>query len=139
MFYVNLKKLLNTFFFHCLFVAASVIVLLAISTSCSHKKEYPRPLLFLSERQMIDILTDVHVIEASMNFRRNLGQSMDDRKAVFFDSLFKIYGITPEILEHNMRYYNENPEQMDNIYQAVIEKLTALQSAIRVEDEVEEQ
>lgn len=88
---------------------------------------------------MIDILTDVHVIEASMNFRRNLGQSMDDRKAVFFDSLFKIYGITPEILEHNMRYYNENPEQMDNIYQAVIEKLTALQSAIRVEDEVEEQ
>jgi len=119
------------------FIVGIVGFLGLISVSCTHNQSLPKPALLLSEKQMIDLLTDVHVIEASMNFRRNLGQSMDDRKTVFFDSLFKIYGITPELLEQNLRYYNENPDQMDRIYESVIEKLSALQSAIKVEEDTE--
>lgn len=121
------------------FIVGIVGFLGLISVSCTHNQALPKPALLLSEKQMIDLLTDVHVIEASMNFRRNLGQSMDDRKTVFFDSLFKIYGITPELLEQNLRYYNENPDQMDRIYESVIEKLSALQSAIKVEEDTEEE
>ena len=82
---------------------------------------------------MIAIMTDVQIIEADINYRKNQsprGQSAETKDytpltATYYGQLFEHYGITDSIFSENMRYYTERPEVLDRIMDSVAQRLTS--------------
>lgn len=102
--------------------------------ACKNKAETEaRPTVLLSEKQMIDIILDVHLVEGALNFKRNLGQSMDDQKNLYFDELFREHGISQRLFQNNLFYYNRIPKQMEGIYDSVTRRLERMQEEIEIE------
>ena len=92
----------------------------------------------LSEREMIDIMTDVQIIEADINYRKTQEKeaesSPNDYRELtqsYYDQLFEHYGITDSIFSQNMRYYTERPAQLEKIMDSVSQRLTKAQSELK--------
>ena len=76
-------------------------------TACGAKDPIVPPKTLLNEAQMIDILTDVQLLEGELNSRRSNGENIQGRSNVYYNQLFEHYGITDSILNDNLRYYTE--------------------------------
>lgn len=87
----------------------------------------------MSQATLTSVLTEVHLVEAAMNMRRNNGQEFENQKNALFDAIFTHYGITPELLEANLLYYNQHPAVMEKVYQDVIDSLLRIQQELRLE------
>ena len=96
------------------------------------------PERLLTEQEMIDMLTDVQIIEADINFQKNQERERDpyDTTAVvakdyvkitrsYYQQMFEHYGINDSIFTQNMRYYTERPEVLERIMDSVLQRLTA--------------
>lgn len=114
-----------------LLVAFAAIII----TSCgTPKARQQKPKVLISQNTLTQVLTDVHLVEAAMNMRRNNGQEFENQKNAIFDSVFAHYSITPQILEDNLLYYNQQPQIMEKVYQDIIDSLTSLQKNLRLDD-----
>lgn len=114
-----------------LFVAFAAILITACGTP---KARQAKPKVLISQNTLTQVLTDVHLVEAAMNMRRNNGQEFENQKNAIFDSVFVHYSITPQILEENLLYYNQQPQIMEKVYQDVIDSLMSLQKNLRLDD-----
>lgn len=102
----------------------------------SSKQKQERPKVLMSQTTLAQVLTDVHLVEAAMNMRRNNGQEFENQKNAIFDSVFAHYAITPQILEDNLLFYNQQPTIMEKVYQDVIDSLMSMQKKLRLDDEM---
>ena len=80
---------------------------------------------------MIDILTDVQLLEGDMNFRRSEGENIQGRNNLYYEQLFAHYGITDSIFNDNLRYYTEKPAILEKITDSVYNRLAKVQTAIQ--------
>ena len=115
-------------------------LLFVLVVACGHKDKGFMPERLLNESEMIDIMTDVQIIEADINYRktqvreegaqpqefRNLTQS-------YYDQLYEHYGITDSIFSQNLRYYTERPDMLERIMDSVTQRLLREQAALRKE------
>ena len=88
------------------------------------------PERLLTQEEMIDIMTDVQIIEADINYQktkeREAEEAPKDYKGLtqsYYDQLFEHYGITDSIFSQNMRYYTEHPDQLEKIMDSVTQRL----------------
>ena len=117
-----------------------ISLLFVLVVACGHKDKGFMPERLLNESEMIDIMTDVQIIEADINYRktqvreegmqpqefRNLTQS-------YYDQLYEHYGITDSIFSQNLRYYTERPDVLEKIMDSVTQRLLREQAALRKE------
>lgn len=96
----------------------------------SDKREKPEHLL--SKEEMIEITTDIQLVEAALSYRRNLGLDFRNIRETYYSLLFEKHDITAKIYEDNLTYYNQNPQRMEDIYEAVLQNLEQI-SAINQE------
>jgi hypothetical protein len=93
------------------------------------EEQQPDP--FLTEEQIIEVLTDIQTAEAIMAYNRLQRENTDQE---YKDSLFKVvfdhYGLTAEEVNANLHYYNNHPEQMERIYEKVLQNLSQRQSEV---------
>lgn len=115
-----------------------IFLLFVLVCGCAHKDKGFIPERVLSEREMIDIMTDVQIIEADINYRKTQereAESMpnDYRKLTqsYYDQLFEHYGITDSIFSQNIRYYTERPSQLEKIMDSVFQRLTKVQTELK--------
>ena len=66
------------------------------------------PAVLLPEPVMIDVMTDVQLMEGVIGYKRSSGQKSLYLKEVGYDSLFSHHGITDSIFIDNVRYYFES-------------------------------
>jgi hypothetical protein len=110
--------------------------LFLLLTSCyyENKLEEQQPDPFLTEEQIIEVLTDIQTAEAIIAYNRLQRENTDQE---YKDSLFKVvfdhYGMTAEEINANLEYYNNNPEQMERIYEKVLSNLSRRQSEVEEE------
>lgn len=98
-------------------LALSVLLLLM---SCTDKEtKVTAPNVLLSESQMIEIMTDVQILENAINYRRGKNISTNNLKTKGFDAIFSHHGINDSIFLENMDYYNYNPEMMKRVMDSV--------------------
>ena len=94
------------------------------------------PERLLTEQEMIAVMTDVQIIEADINYRKNQEREQNDTLPTtpidfaaltrsYYDQLFEHHGITDSIFVQNMRYYTERPETLEKIMDSVMQRLTA--------------
>lgn len=94
------------------------------------------PERLLTEQEMIDVLTDVQIIEADINYQKNQERDHKEEDSVktapkdyfkmsreYYDQLFEHYGITDSIFVQNLRYYTEQPEMLERIMDSVTNRL----------------
>lgn len=112
-----------------------LVVLIGISAACVRSEmRNNRPKVLISQATLTKVITEVHLIEAAMNMRRNNGQEFEQQKNALYDSLFVNHSLTPQLLEDNLVFYNKRPEIMEKVYQNVIDSLMNMQKNLRVED-----
>ena len=94
--------------------------MLLLLLSCNDKQaKVTTPNVLLSESQMVEIMTDVYILENAINYRRGKSISVNNLKTKGYEALFNHYGITDSIFFDNMDYYNENPLLMKNVMDSV--------------------
>ena len=94
--------------------------------SCNRQKAYT-PEVLLSESQMIDIMTDVQIIEADINSQKTKGLIIGDEPSMYYNQLFKHYGITDNIFSQNLKYYTLDPTTLEKIMDSVTNRLLKAQ------------
>lgn len=115
---------------------------LAAMVGCKDKGFVPDRLL--TEQEMIAIMTDVQIIEASINYQKTQERERDPNDTTkvvpkdyvkisrdYYAQLYEHYGITDSIFAQNMRYYTERPADLERIMDSVVNRLTKMQSEPR--------
>lgn len=101
--------------------------------SCDNKKqEEPN---ILSRDQIVDILTDIQLIEAKLSFEKKSPPNLNEISEKYYESVFLKYDISKEEFEKSLNYYKQNIEELNNIYSEVITKLNKIQSQINTTTE----
>jgi len=79
---------------------------------------------------MIDILTDIHVADAIVD--NKYGQQKVDLPLTnaLYSQIYKNHKITAARYKSSYKYYEANPELMDNIYTQVITELSKKQALL---------
>lgn len=115
---------------------ATVLVLILFFTACQSgkKTKLQKPAVFLTETQMVELITDVQLLEAAINNKRNIGQRINELKLLWYNQLFEKHQITDVIFEENMAYYNENPALMEQILEEVLANIIQQQAQLKVVD-----
>lgn len=112
---------------------------LLLFSACGNKSKPFVPDRLLTEQEMIDILTDVHIIEADINYQRNQDREQRDSirtksldygllSRIYYEQLFEHYGITDSIYRQNLRYYTEQPATLEAIMDSVTQRLAKEQA-----------
>ena len=82
---------------------------------------------------MVDVISDVYIIENAINHRRGKGYKITNLKTKGFDAVFTHYGITDSIFSENIDYYNSNPIVMKRIMDSVHANFKEIQQKMKNE------
>ena len=112
-------------------LALSVLLLLM---SCGGRKiEVTTPTVLLSETEMVDVMTDVYIMENAINHRRGKSMKISNLKTRGFDAVFTHYGINDSIFRENIDYYNGTPVVMKRIMDSVHANFKNIQQKMKEE------
>ena len=106
---------------------ALVTLLLAGLCACGNKNKVAKPELFLDEQQMIDVMTDVYLVEAMLNVKKSQGLPMGALQNDYYEQVFSHYGITDSVFNANMRYYTHSPDVLERIMDSVMNRFVKAQ------------
>ena len=112
------------------------MLIFLLVTACGSKEKGFMPERLLTEQEMIDVMTDVQIIEADINYQKTEERDQKEQDSVeivpkdyvkmskeYYDQLFEHYDITDSILVQNIRYYADRPEVLERIMDSVMNRL----------------
>ena len=103
-----------------------LVLIVGLMMSCA-KKNVVIPPDVIPVKQMIEVLTDVHLAEAA----KDVAMPTDTSKHtidVYYTFIFKKYNLTKEKFQKSLNFYKSNPELMEEMYAEVINRLSELQA-----------
>jgi hypothetical protein len=103
---------------------------LVIFCSCAQKQE-GLPAGILTKDKMIVVLVDIHLAEASNENRSLTAIQLNEIVARKYDTVMKKHDITYVQFKTSFEYYLRNPDQFDEIYQEVVNRLSAMEGKSR--------
>lgn len=104
------------------------IVILAFS-SC-HKNASTntiKPKSLIEKSKISEILTDVFMVESVLYFKLQKGIDMNLYTTVYYNALFKKYGINKKQLLESLKYYIETDNEVTELFLTSINKLMTMQ------------
>ena len=112
------------------------MLIFLLVTACGSKEKGFMPERLLTEQEMIDVLTDVQIIEADINNQKTQEKDQETEDSVkivpkdyvkmsreYYGQLFEHYDITDSILVQNIRYYADRTEALERIMDSVVRRL----------------
>ncbi len=109
---------------------ATLIFTCLLLFACAEEKKEVIPSDIIPKQKMADIMLDVHLLEAAMSlntFRTDMVSNGNPTPA------FDVFGknkITEEQYNESFEYYAQHPEQLNEIYQLVMENLSKMQAEV---------
>ena len=92
--------------------------------SCESEKERTPPTVLLDEALMVDVMTDVQIMESIITYKKNVNELTAYLRNAGYDTLFAHYGINDSIFKENVKYYNETePLVLERIMDSVEARL----------------
>lgn len=87
----------------------------------------------LDEDEMINILVDLHLTEATLRIANDSLSRMNDTtdQRIRFAHVFRKHDIDPDVFNSSMDYYLEHIELLDKIYVEVINRLSELEATLQ--------
>lgn len=113
-----------------MFVLASLI-------SCD-KNIIEKPENLIKEKQIIDIIVDIHLAESTFNVRRYSDDlAKNSSSANFYYSVLDKYNVPDTIFEKSYVYYASQPRQFEKMYGEVMNRLNELEQRFSGRDNEE--
>lgn len=121
-----------------------LVLLFVLAVACGRKDSFI-PDRLLTEQEMVEVMTDVQIIEADINYQKTQERDANDSiktepkdfvklSAEYYQQMFEHYQITDSIFAQNIRYYTERPAVLERIMDSVVQRLTREQSESRRDD-----
>ena len=96
---------------------------------CSSVEKRQVPDVLLIEPQLVDVMTDVYIMEGIISYKKNVNQKTTIYKTEGYDTLFSHYGITDSLFKENLRYYNDvDPQLLIRVMDSVEARLLLLKN-----------
>jgi hypothetical protein len=110
---------------------AFILSIAMLAVSCSSLLS-SKPSGTLSEKQMTDVLVDIHLTEATLRIANDSLARLSDTTELRnrFAQVFKKNDVTPDDFNSSLNYYLEHIEELDKIYVEVINRLTELEASL---------
>ena len=106
-----------------------IVLLLCFFISCDSEKKRPAPAVLLTESQMVDVLMDVQIMEATISYKKNANQKTEYLRKSGYDTIFAHYGIADSIFKENMTYYYEaEPQTLLRVLDSVNNRLAKMKN-----------
>ncbi len=85
--------------------------------------------LTIPDDVMRKVLADVHMAEgAILNVRY---ENKDSMREVYYSQIYEIHGISEEAFRSDMEYYQDRPEELEDLYELVIKDLVELDTRLK--------
>ena len=98
--------------------------------SCSGKKAIVIPDNILSKQKMVEVMLDVHLLEASMSLNAtSIDKNNPANPTADFDVLKK-NKISKKQYNESFDYYTQHPELLNEVYQLVLNDLSKMQAEV---------
>jgi hypothetical protein len=109
------------------------IILLFLCTvlfACSEKPAEKIPDSILPKEKMAEVLVDVHLLEASLNLSASPAIIASSGKTEVNADVLTKNNITRSQYDESFMYYTQNPKQLSEIYQLVLNSLSKMQAEV---------
>lgn len=95
--------------------------------SCS-KPTVEKPEILVHEDQMIEMLVDIHLAEATFNTRRHRDSLvMKSSSANFYYSILDKYQVPDSVFEQSFVFYASQPRKFEKMYRQAMNKLNEME------------
>nr|NQU89160.1 DUF4296 domain-containing protein [Bacteroidota bacterium] len=102
-------------------------------SGCNPKQELTYesvPVPIIQPDSMVQILTDILLIESSLREMKREGRDNQFTSKMVYTEVFEKYNLTKERYENSVAYYEKNLDTYQRIYEAVITRLSQVQTEI---------
>lgn len=101
------------------------IVVLILFLSCESKTKYKKPENLIPKDQMIDLLTEMHLVAGSNNINnKNLEKNLN-----YMSLVFEKYKVDSVQFDANNVYYTSNIDEYEKMFEEVERRLKKLQDS----------
>jgi hypothetical protein len=109
-----------------------ILIIALLGASCNSILN-SRPSGTLSEKQMVDVLFDIHLTEASLRLLNDSSARLNDTThlRIRFAEVFAKHHVDPDDFNASLDYYLKHIEELDKIYVEVINRLTVLEATLQ--------
>ncbi|MEI6062461.1 MAG: DUF4296 domain-containing protein [Bacteroidota bacterium] len=92
-----------------------------------------KPAGTLSENQMISLLVDLHITEATLHIVNDsvIRSNNIPELRIRFAEVFRKHGIKPDDFDTSLNYYIKHVEELDKIYAEVINRLSVMDATLQ--------
>lgn len=87
----------------------------------------PKPENLIKEKQMIEMLADIHLAEATFTRFRYDTTMQHSTSTDFYYSILDKYQVPDTLFEQSFVYYASTPKSFEEMYRKVMNKLSALE------------
>ncbi|GAB1453279.1 hypothetical protein MASR2M47_33350 [Draconibacterium sp.] len=104
-------------------IAFILALLIPVFIACENSV-FKKPKHLVNEKQMIDMLVDIHLAEATYNRMRNDSTVRNSSSVNFYYSVLAKYEVADSVFEKSFVYYASNPKNFEKMYREVMNKLS---------------
>ncbi|MCD6354909.1 MAG: DUF4296 domain-containing protein [Prolixibacteraceae bacterium] len=102
-----------------------VLIVAALAILSCDKELIERPENLIKEKQMIEMMADMHLAEATFNGRRYKDNTVKKSSSSdFYYSVLKKYEVADSVFEKSFVYYASNPKNFEKMYRKVMNILS---------------
>ncbi len=111
------------------FILALIIISLLVFPGC---KKYRVPKGFPKPDKMAEIVAELHLVESAMNYGNNYSYAPGGNQPGYYRSVLEKYGLTSEQFDTIRRWYVDNPEIYQYVYDRAIVILSKREAEVRI-------
>jgi hypothetical protein len=74
----------------------------------------------ITEKEMIGMLVDVHLLEAALQVSLRKNENTDRMKRFYYHALYTQHHMSEDRFRKNIAYYQQDPENFSRMYEDVI-------------------
>ncbi len=112
-----------------------LVVGMMLLFSCQDVREVERPHDLIPEQKMVEVLTDLSLINSAKNYNRRLLEETGLKPKEF---LYEKHNIDSLQLARSTEYYADNPAQLERIYKELQNNLEEMKDQLELIREEEE-
>ena len=101
-----------------------ILAVLGFTFISCDKEVIPKPHPLIKEKQMINMLVDIHLAEATFNHMRYDSIIRNSSSENFYYSVLQKYEVADSVFEKSFVFYASNPRNFEKMYREVMNKLS---------------
>jgi hypothetical protein len=105
------------------------LILIIGLAACTRTKEQKIPTNVIPKEAMIPLLVDLQLIEGANNTKFFQGDTGETNYALLYSIIFEKHEVKKARFDSSMAYYSANTEDLEIIYNEVIEELMKIEAA----------